>query len=133
MAELAGTELLSTQARSSEELASDSGVDVVAIAGLFKALADPVRVQLVSLIRQSASGEACFCDLAGELDMPQPSLSYHLGVLVRADVLSRERRGTWSWYRVQEKPLETLELVLRPGGPLRDFESSRVTGGCDCC
>lgn len=93
--------------------------DVADAATLFKALADPVRVKLLALVRQAPQGEACFCDLADEFDMPQSTLSHHLKILVSAGVLTRERRGTWSWYSVQPEPLETMESLLRPGGPLR--------------
>lgn len=89
-------------------------------AKLFKALADPVRIRLLSLVRYSPGGEACFCDLAEEFDMPQPSLSHHLRVLVSAGILERERRGTWSWYTVVPEPLATLETLLYSGGPLAD-------------
>ncbi|MEU8413804.1 metalloregulator ArsR/SmtB family transcription factor [Amycolatopsis japonica] len=89
-------------------------------AKLFKALSDPVRIRLLSLVRYSPGGEACFCDLAEEFDMPQPSLSHHLRVLVSAGILERERRGTWSWYSVVPEPLETLSDLLRAGGPLAD-------------
>ncbi|MEV0071219.1 metalloregulator ArsR/SmtB family transcription factor [Amycolatopsis sp. NPDC050768] len=89
-------------------------------AKLFKALADPLRIRLVSLIRHSPGGEACFCDLAEEFDMPQPTLSHHLRVLVSAGILTRERRGTWSWYSLVPEPLETLQALLRAGGPLVD-------------
>ncbi|WP_439659380.1 ArsR/SmtB family transcription factor [Lentzea sp. HUAS TT2] len=99
--------------------------DSASAARLFKALADPIRVQLVVLVRQSASGEACFCDLADEFDMPQSSLSHHLKILVNAGVLQRERRGTWSWYRLDHDVLDTMEQLLRPGGPLRDEPASR--------
>ncbi|MFC6091551.1 ArsR/SmtB family transcription factor [Saccharothrix lopnurensis] len=94
--------------------------DPAAAAQLFKALADPVRVQLLALVRRAPSGEACFCDLAAEFDMPQSSLSHHLKILVNAGVLTRERRGTWSWYQVEHAALDTMEQMLRPGGPLRD-------------
>ncbi|WP_410653317.1 ArsR/SmtB family transcription factor [Amycolatopsis sp. cmx-4-54] len=89
-------------------------------AKLFKALSDPVRIRLLSLVRYSPGGEACFCDLAEEFDMPQPSLSHHLRVLVAAGILERERRGTWSWYSVVPEPLRTLEALLTTGGPLAD-------------
>ncbi|WP_037314371.1 ArsR/SmtB family transcription factor [Amycolatopsis orientalis] len=101
--------------------------DAETAAKLFKALADPVRVRLLSLVRYSPGGEACFCDLAEEFDMPQPSLSHHLRVLVSAGILERERRGTWSWYTVVPEPLETLESLLRPGGPLAD-RPARLSG-----
>ncbi|MFC0548302.1 ArsR/SmtB family transcription factor [Kutzneria chonburiensis] len=89
-------------------------------AQLFKALSDPVRIRLLSLIRRSTGDEACFCDLAPEFDMPQPTLSHHLSVLVKAGILARQRRGTWSWYRLLPEPLHALEALLRPGGPLVD-------------
>jgi ArsR family transcriptional regulator len=89
-------------------------------AKLFKALSDPVRIRLLSLIRHSPGGEACFCDLAEDFDMPQPSLSHHLRVLVTAGILARERRGTWSWYTIVPEPLRTLEALLGAGGPLAD-------------
>lgn len=94
--------------------------DLVDAATLFKALGDPVRVKLLTLVRQAPDGEACFYDLADEFDMPQSSLSHHLKMLVKAGLLSRERRGTWSWYRVQTAPLDLMSTLLQPGGPLRD-------------
>lgn len=94
--------------------------DLADAATLFKALSDPVRVKLLALIRQAPTGEACFYDLADEFDMPQSSLSHHLKILVRAGLLSRERRGTWSWYRVQPEPLDLMSTLLQPGGPFRD-------------
>ncbi|MGQ0841515.1 ArsR/SmtB family transcription factor [Actinokineospora sp.] len=104
--------------RVGEDPLDDHGA--AAAARLFKALSDPVRVQLVALVRQSPQGEACFCDLADEFAMPQSSLSHHLKILVAAGILSRERRGTWSWYRVEHHPLAVMEKLLRPGGPLRE-------------
>ncbi|WP_409492176.1 ArsR/SmtB family transcription factor [Amycolatopsis sp. cmx-11-12] len=102
--------------------------DAETAAKLFKALSDPVRIRLLSLVRFSPGGEACFCDLAEEFDMPQPSLSHHLRVLVSAGILERERRGTWSWYSVVPEPLETVGTLLRSGGPLAD-RPARLTEG----
>ncbi|WP_306364068.1 metalloregulator ArsR/SmtB family transcription factor [Nocardia sp. CC227C] len=90
-----------------------------AVAKLFKALGDPIRVKLLTLIHGAHAGERCFCDLAEEFDMPQSSLSHHLKILVAAGILTRERRGTWSWYRVDHDALDDMEAILRPGGPLR--------------
>ncbi|HVK24060.1 MAG TPA: metalloregulator ArsR/SmtB family transcription factor [Actinokineospora sp.] len=103
----------------------DLGASVAA--KLFKALSDPVRVQLVALVRQAPDGEACFCDLAPRFAMPQSSLSHHLKILVAAGILSRERRGTWSWYRVEHDPLAAMETMLRAGGPLREHPA----GACE--
>ncbi|CAM3759617.1 metalloregulator ArsR/SmtB family transcription factor [Kibdelosporangium persicum] len=102
--------------------------DSAAAASLFKALADPIRLQLVALVRQAPSGEACFCDLADEFDMPQSSLSHHLKVLVQAGILERERRGTWSWYQVADKPWDLIERLIRPGGPFRDKKAPTKRG-----
>jgi ArsR family transcriptional regulator len=103
-----------------------TGTDAERAAKLFKALSDPIRIRLLSLVRGTAGGEACFCDLAEEFDMPQPSLSHHLRVLVTAGILERERRGTWSWYRLLPEPLRTLEELLRAGGPLADRPAGAV-------
>jgi ArsR family transcriptional regulator, arsenate/arsenite/antimonite-responsive transcriptional repressor len=94
--------------------------DLADAATLFKALSDPIRVKLLALVRQAPAGEACFCDLADEFDMPQSTLSHHLKILVQAGLLARERRGTWSWYRVRPEPLDLMSALLEPGGPLRD-------------
>lgn len=67
-----------------EPAAVVTDTEAEAAAKLFKALSDPVRIRLVSLIRHSPGGEACFCDLAEDFNMPQPSLSHHLRVLVTA-------------------------------------------------
>ncbi|MFD9701537.1 ArsR/SmtB family transcription factor [Lentzea sp. NPDC059081] len=94
--------------------------DAEAAARLFKALGDPVRVKLVNLIRRTKGEEACFCDLAGQFDMPQSSLSHHVKILVNAGLLTRERRGTWSWYRINAEALDAMADLLAPGGPLRE-------------
>ncbi|MFK0245998.1 ArsR/SmtB family transcription factor [Amycolatopsis azurea] len=81
-------------------------------AKLFEALSGPVRIRLLSMVQYSPGGEACFCDLAEEFDMSQPSLSHHLRILVSAGILERERRGTWSLYSVVPGALETLGNML---------------------
>jgi ArsR family transcriptional regulator, arsenate/arsenite/antimonite-responsive transcriptional repressor len=83
-------------------------------------MADPVRVEILTLVRQEPAGEVCFCDISNEFDMPQSTLSHHLKILVSAGVLERERRGTWSWYRIAPDALTQIEELLRPGGPLRE-------------
>jgi DNA-binding transcriptional ArsR family regulator len=87
-------------------------------AAVFKALADPLRIQLVALTASTPDGSICFCDIAARLEMPQSSLSHHMRVLVDAGILERERRGTWSWYRLREEPFHLLQHALRPGGVL---------------
>jgi ArsR family transcriptional regulator len=84
-----------------------------ALAGAFKALADPVRLRLLSLIASHASGEACVCDLTGEFDVSQPTISHHLKVLREAGLLTCERRATWVYYRVQPGALAILAQLLQ--------------------
>lgn len=85
---------------------------------IFKALSDPLRIRLVAMTRAAGAGGICFCTIADQVDMPQSSLSHHLRVLVDAGILDRERRGTWSWYRLRGEPFEVLQTTLRPGGAL---------------
>ncbi|HEY0637064.1 MAG TPA: metalloregulator ArsR/SmtB family transcription factor [Pseudonocardiaceae bacterium] len=92
-------------------------------ARLFKALADPLRLRLLALTRSAPSGSVCFCDLAAHFDVPQSSLSHHLRVLVDAELLDRERRGTWSWYSVRPDTLALLHDSLPPAGPVLERPS----------
>lgn len=77
-------------------------------ATLLKAVADPARLQLLSLVRASESGEACVCDMADAVSLSQPTVSHHLKVLVEAGVLTRDRRGTWAWYRLVPEKLSQI-------------------------
>lgn len=70
------------------------------LAGVLKALADPVRLRLLSLIACHAGGEACVCELTGDFDVSQPTISHHLKVLREAGLLTCERRASWVYYRV---------------------------------
>lgn len=80
---------------------------------LLKAVADPTRLQLISLIRAAPEGEACVCDLTEPLGLRQPTVSHHLKVLVEAGLLSRERRATWMWYALVPGALDSLGGLLR--------------------
>jgi ArsR family transcriptional regulator len=82
------------------------------LSGVFKALADPVRLRLFSLIASHAEGEACVCDLMGEFDVSQPTISHHLKVLREAGLLTSERRASWVYYRVARDALAALAAVL---------------------
>lgn len=112
---------------SAGELTAEADTVAGAAAALFKALADPRRLQLVALVRQAPDGEACFCDLTDVFPLPQSSLSHHLRVLVDAGVFERERRGTWSWYRLRPEALAQLTDCLSLDGllhrSLRDAHS----------
>lgn len=90
------------------------------LATAFKALADPVRLRLFSLIASHADGEACVCDLTGEFDVSQPTISHHLKVLREAGLLTSQRRASWVYYRVSADALAALAALLTvPAGPSR--------------
>jgi len=78
------------------------------LAPLFKAVADPVRLRLLSLIACHDGGESCVCDLTG------PAVSYHLRILREAGLISAERRGTWIYYRVNPQVMARMSAVLVP-------------------
>ena len=83
-----------------------------ALARVFKALADPVRVRLLSLIGSRAGGEACVCELTGEFDVSNPTISHHLKVLREAGLVTCERRASWVFYRVVPETLDGLSRLL---------------------
>jgi ArsR family transcriptional regulator len=80
---------------------------------MFKALGDPARLRLVSLIASHPGGEACVCDISGTIDLSQPTISHHLKVLRSAGLLDSERRGTWVYYRVIPAALQQLSAILQ--------------------
>jgi ArsR family transcriptional regulator len=84
------------------------------LAALFKAVADPVRLRLLSLIACHEGGESCVCDLLDAFDMTAPSVSYHLKILREAGLISSERRGTWVYYRVNPPVMARMSSVLAP-------------------
>ncbi|RFS81961.1 transcriptional regulator [Actinomadura spongiicola] len=77
-----------------------SEAEAVELAGVFKALADPIRLRLLNMIASAESGEACVCDLTVPFDLTAPTISHHLKVLRQAGLIDGERRGTWVYYRV---------------------------------
>jgi ArsR family transcriptional regulator len=88
--------------------------DAESIARLLKALSDPTRLQILSLIEAAPAGEACVCDLTEPFDMTQPAISHHLRILVEANILRRDKRGSWTWYSINPDQLEPIRHVL-PG------------------
>ncbi len=84
---------------------------------MFKALGDPVRLRLLSLVASHANGEACVCDISDTFDLSQPTISHHLKVLRSAGLLSCERRGTWVYYWVIPAALQQLPAVLDAANP----------------
>ena len=90
-------------------------IDEAAVAGLaqvFKALGDPVRLRLVSLIGAHQGGQVCVCDLTDAFDLTQPTISHHLKVLREAGIITSERRGTWVYYRLEPAALERMGALL---------------------
>ncbi|MDQ3785375.1 MAG: metalloregulator ArsR/SmtB family transcription factor [Actinomycetota bacterium] len=90
-----------------------------ATAGLFKALADPTRVRIVNLLANSAE-PVCVCEMNAQFDLTQPTLSHHLKKLVGAGLLTREQRGTWAYYGVNDDSLRRLAEIVRVKGDNRD-------------
>lgn len=79
---------------------------------VFKALADPNRLRLLSIVKGSGGGEACVCDLTEPLDLGQPTVSHHLKILVDAGLLHREKRGTWAYYSLVPGAIEQTAGLL---------------------
>ena len=86
------------------------------IAPLLKALADPVRLRLMSLVTSHAGGEACVCDLSGAFELSQPTISHHLKVLHEVGLLDRSKRGVWVYYRTRPEALTSLAELIASSG-----------------
>ncbi len=84
------------------------------LARVFKALGDPTRVKLLSLIAASEGGEACICDLTAPVGLSQPTVSHHMRQLVDAGLATREQRGKWAYFRVVDGALESAARSLLP-------------------
>src|SRR5919197_4967303 len=82
------------------------------LAATFKAVADPARLRLLSLIASHPGGEACVCELTAPLGLSQPTVSHHLKVLSDAGLLEREQRGVWAYFRVAPATLDSLRDAL---------------------
>ncbi|MER7452676.1 metalloregulator ArsR/SmtB family transcription factor [Nocardia beijingensis] len=82
------------------------------LAAAFKALSDPARLRLLSLVASRRGGEACVCELSAGFELSQPTISHHLKVLREAGLLSSERRGSWVYYRIQPQALAPLAQLL---------------------
>ncbi len=84
------------------------------LARSFKALGDPTRVRLLSLIAAGDGGEACICDLTDPVGLSQPTVSHHMKLLVEAGLVTREQRGKWAYYAVVPAMLDALGTALSP-------------------
>ena len=92
-----------------EPLSAGAAAD---LAHTLKALADPARLRLLSMVAAHDGGEACVCDLTEPLGLTQPTVSHHLRVLVDAGLLTRDKRGVWAYYAVVPGALDSLAEVL---------------------
>jgi ArsR family transcriptional regulator len=92
-----------------------TGQQAEQVAPLLKALADPVRLRLLSLIASHAGGEACVCELTDAFDLSQPTISHHLKVLHEAGLLDRDKRGVWVYYRARTQALSALAALIGTG------------------
>ncbi|MBO9579101.1 MAG: helix-turn-helix transcriptional regulator [Microbacteriaceae bacterium] len=96
---------------------SDGTVDAAQaeqIARVFKALGDPTRVRLLSLISAAPDGELCICDLTEPVGLSQPTVSHHMKQLAEAGLVTREQRGKWAFYRVAPRGLADAAATLAP-------------------
>lgn len=88
--------------------------DAAELVVLLKAVADPVRLRLLSMIGSHAGGEACVCDLTAAFDLTAPTISHHLKVLRTAGLIDGERRGTWIYYRIVPEAVNRLGALFAP-------------------
>jgi ArsR family transcriptional regulator, arsenate/arsenite/antimonite-responsive transcriptional repressor len=84
------------------------------VSTLLKALADPVRLRLMSLVLSHVGGEACVCDLTDAFELSQPTISHHLKVLHDAGLLDRDKRGVWVYYRARRDALDSIATLISP-------------------
>src|SRR5689334_22211371 len=91
-----------------------SAVDAAWLAQVFKALADPVRLRLLSMITNAEGGEVCVCDLTAGFQLTGPTISHHLKVLREAGLIEGDRRGTWIYYRTVRSVLEAASVAIAP-------------------
>jgi ArsR family transcriptional regulator len=89
-----------------------TGGQAAELARLLKALADPTRLRLVSMVAAHDGGEACVCDLTEPLGLTQPTVSHHLKILVEAGIFTRDKRGVWAYYALVPSALDALAAVL---------------------
>ena len=94
---------------SEEPLAKEQAEEMAAV---FKALGDPVRLRLFSMIASGPSGEVCVCDLTPAFDLSQPTISHHLKLLRQAGLVDSERRGTWVYYRARPETADRMAALL---------------------
>ncbi|MDR0432069.1 MAG: metalloregulator ArsR/SmtB family transcription factor [Bifidobacteriaceae bacterium] len=100
--------------------------DARRLARMFKALGDPTRVRLLSMIAAQSDGEACVCELTEPVGLSQPTVSHHMKQLVDAGLVTREQRGKWAYYAIVPDTLSMLSAALNP---LRSPSSAAASRG----
>lgn len=88
--------------------------EAAALAARFKAISDPNRLRIISILSANPDAETCVCDLPQPLGLGQPTVSHHLKVLVDAGLLKREKRGVWAYYSLIPGALDALAATLKP-------------------
>ncbi len=91
--------------------------DAEELAATLKALADPIRLRVLSFIAAQAEGEACVCHVTAPVGLSQPTVSHHLKILHNAGLVEREKRGAWVYYRVVPERLEAVRAALVTRAP----------------
>lgn len=86
--------------------------DAEHLAQVLKALGDPIRLRLLSIIASAPTGEVCACDLPDSVERSQPTVSHHLSQLVAAGILEREQRGKWAWFRLQPTAIDRVVTAI---------------------
>lgn len=101
------------------------------LARTLKGLSDPTRLQILSILLAAPDGEACVCDLTPLLGLAQPTISYHMKILVDAGMVSRRKRGTWAWYAVVPEHRAVLDTLIWGDGETsgESQEPGRTTPG----
>jgi ArsR family transcriptional regulator len=92
-----------------------SAEQAAAVVPMLKAIADPARLRLLSLVLSHEGAEACVCDLTPSFDLTQPTISHHLKVLHESGLLDRERRGTWVFYKARPEAMAALGGLFGSG------------------
>ena len=105
--------------------------EAVRLAAALRVLADPARLRLLSLIAAQPTGEACVCHLTDAVNLAQPTISHHLKVLFAAGFVSRERRGTWIYYRLRHEALQGLSAFLSDN-PASRTSTATCASTCTC-
>ncbi len=112
MGKPAAAEVRPTECCASVLAAPLDTTDAAELAGGFSALADPVRLRVLSILAASPEGEVCVCDFVQPLAKSQPTVSHHLKILSEAGLVQGDRRGKWVWYSLNRERLAQLRAAI---------------------